>query len=108
MANMTESEFVSAVLADKKYMVEVFRHIPDEVVEEQARKGKEQAGSGEELGANMVEFLAPATEAMGLSFDEAALAAEVDRQVRELSSVGKMKFLMRFATALKKAGKSGR
>ena len=109
MQNMSEREFVSMVINDKKYMVEVFGHIPDEVVEKQAQKGKEQqAGEEADLGPEMAGFLVPAAEAMGLDFDSAVLAEEAERQIKELSGFGKMKFLMRFATSLKKAGKSGK
>ena len=109
MQNMNEREFASKVINDKKYMVEVFGHIPDEVVDRQVQKGKEQqSGDAADLGPEMAGFLVPAAEAMGLEFDPAVLAGEVERQIKELSGFGKMKFLMRFATSLKKAGKSGK
>ena len=108
MQNMTEREFVSKVYTDKKYMVEVFGHIPDEVVKEQAQRGKEQQGQEADLGPEMARFLVPAAADMGFDFDPNVLASEADAQVRAMSSFGKITFLVRFVTALKKAGKSGR
>ena len=105
---MNENEFVSKVIADKKYMVEVFRHIPDEVVGAMGEKGQEQSEDAVDVGASMVEFLGPATDAMGLDFDKSALAAEVQRQIEGLSDFGKIGFVLRFTKAMKKAGKGGK
>ena len=105
---MTEQEFASKVVKDKAFMLEVFKHIPEEVVEAQAKKGEEQGGSAENMGPAFAEVLMPAAQAMGYDFDATVLGDAMKNAVETLSGFGKIKFIARFATTMKKAGKGGK
>lgn len=104
---MNEQEFVAKAYSDKAYMTEVLCAIPDDIWAELEAKGKQQQNqqNTDNLGETMCEYFVPAAKEMGLSFDEAVLAAECESQIRALGGFAKLKFLGRFISAASKATK---
>lgn len=103
MQGMTVNEFVSKVIKDRDFLVEVCKNIPDELLQEEQPT---EPGAG--LGALMSKYFFAATQAMELSFDEDEFAAECDRQMNSMSTFAKIKYTGRFIRTLAKLGKGNK
>ena len=100
MPDMTISEFVSKVVNDKAFLLEVCKNIPDDMVQEE-----NQQTEGIGLARAMSRYYYAAVQAMGYGFDEGDFEAECIRQIGGMKGFSKAKYVMRFFSTLSKTGK---
>ena len=103
MPSMTVSEFVSKVVNDKGFLLEVCKNIPDDLLQEE-----NQQTEGIGLARVMSRYYYAAAQAMGYGFDESDFEAECIRQIGAMKGFGKAKYIMRFFSTLSKTGKGKR
>ncbi len=99
MSDMTVSEFVSKVIKDRDFLLEVCKNIPEELLKE------EQETESGHFGLAMAKYFYAATQAMGYDFDEAGFGEECERQMNSMGGFAKVKFAGRFIRTLSKADK---
>lgn len=102
---MNAGEFVSKATQDKDFLVEVFKHIPDELLAEQ--KAKAEAGEANQADT-FATYLWPGAQAMGCDFGKEALLKECEKFFNGLGGFAKLKFVARFAKSMNKAGKAAK
>lgn len=108
---MTPKEFVTKTLTDKKYLIEVCRHIPDEMIKEQQPEANDDLSEEEKairLGSLFAKYFGAAAQDMGLGFGEDDIRDESIEQFKKMGFMKKLSFTVRFAKSLNKAGKAGK
>ena len=100
MSDMTISEFVTSVIKDRDFLLEVCKNIPDELLQEE-----QQTESGH-FGLAMAKYYYAASKAMGYDFDETAFGEECERQMNSMGGFAKVKYAGRFFRTLSKADKA--
>ena len=93
---MDVKEFVGKAMSDKAFMLEVFKHLPDEMVQEGAIP-EEYKG---QIGKGFGKFCWSGAQAMGVDCTEEELIAECDRQYNALSALAKVGFFPRMIKTL--------
>ena len=99
---MNAAEFVSKATQDKDFLVEVFKHIPDELIAQQSAKAEAEGANQADTFAT---YLWPGAQAMGCDFSKEELLAECEKFFNGLGGFAKVKFVARFAKCMSKAGK---
>ncbi|MBQ9068355.1 MAG: hypothetical protein IJ131_04715 [Eggerthellaceae bacterium] len=102
---MNAGEFVSKATQDKDFLVEVFKHIPDELLAEQTAKA--EAGEANQADT-CATYIWPGAQAMGCDFSKEELLTECEKFINGLGSLAKIRFVARFAKSMNKAGKTAK
>ena len=97
---MDVQEFVTRSVKDKGFMVEVFKYIPDEMLDEEVPESETGPAPG------LARHLWPGAQAMGCTFSKDELRAECEKAVGGLGTFGTVKFVAQFAKCMSKAGKT--
>ena len=88
---MELGEFVSKAMNDRDFLLEVFKQIPDELVNEKGAMPIAEDEKGQ-MGKVFGRYCWPGAQAMGCTFTEDELVAECDRQFGELRGFAKVRF----------------
>ena len=93
---MDAKEFVSKAMNDTGYMLEVFKHLPDEMLQEGAIPEEFKGQIGKVFG----KYCWAGAQAMGVECTEEELIAECDRQYNALGGLAKVGFMPRMIKTL--------
>ena len=103
-ATMTAVDFVSRLMSDKAFLLEVCKNIPDELVRDEPAQ-PDGGNATQDLNLLMGRYFSAAAQAMGHDFGEDEVSAECGRQLDALGKFAKVRFVVRFLKTLVKAGK---
>ena len=105
---MTPAEFASKALNDKKFLIDVCKNIPEEMIKEQQPENTDGLSEEEKairLGGLFAKYFGVAAQNMGYDFGEEELRDECVKGFTKMGLVKKLGFTVRFAKSLAKAGK---
>lgn len=97
---MTADEFVLKAMADKKFLFEVFTHVPDSMMKDDENASSYESG---EMGKLFADYCWPGAQAMGCEFSQEELQAASNQKVLALRGLQKGKFVWRMLSTLAKA-----